>query len=85
VELFRGLNDFPGAGKTGGRHKSVACFKSALRAVVAGDHDDTRQEMAELALREDNAPFSGLGFPYAGIEAAVRALKQVGRCLSGIA
>jgi len=41
--------------------------------------------MAELALREDNAPFSGLGFPYAGIEAAVGAAKQVDRGLSGIA
>jgi hypothetical protein len=56
-----------------------------LRAVVAGDHDDTRQEMAELALVEDNPPFSALRFPYAGIEAAIGALKQVGRRLSGIA
>src|SRR6476659_1671726 len=41
--------------------------------------------MAELAFREDDAPFSGLGFPYAGFEAAIGALKQVGRCLGGIA
>jgi hypothetical protein len=41
--------------------------------------------MAELALREDDAPFSGLGFPYAGIKPAVGALKQIGRCLGGIA
>src|SRR5262245_43984118 len=41
--------------------------------------------MAELALREDNAPFSGLGFPYAGIETAVSASKQVDCCLRGIA
>lgn len=41
--------------------------------------------MAELAFREDDAPFSGLGFPYAGFEAAIGTLKQVGRCLGGIA
>src|SRR6476646_3404112 len=41
--------------------------------------------MAELAFREDDAPFSGLGFPYAGFEPAIGALKQVGRCLGGIA
>src|SRR5262249_28966561 len=41
--------------------------------------------MAELALREDNAPFSGFGFPYAGIEAPVGASKQVDCCLGGIA
>ena len=41
-------------------------------------------EDAELDLRENNAPFSGLCFPYAGIEATVNALKQVGRCLGGI-
>src|SRR5262245_17361012 len=41
--------------------------------------------MAELALREDNAPFSGFGFPYAGIETPIGASKQVDRCLRGIA
>jgi len=41
--------------------------------------------MTELAFREDDAPFSGLGFSYAGFEAAIGTLKQVGRCLGGIA
>jgi hypothetical protein len=40
--------------------------------------------MTELALREDDAPFSWLGFPYSRIEAAIGALKQVGRCLGRI-
>ena len=37
------------------------------------------------ALREHNAPLSGLGFPYSGIEPAVVTLEQIGRCLGGIA
>ena len=41
--------------------------------------------MTELVLREDDAPFSSLRFPDAGIETAIGALKQVGRCLGGIA
>src|SRR5262245_47853228 len=41
--------------------------------------------MTELALGEDDAPFSPLGFPYAGIEAAIGALKQVGSRLDGVA
>ena len=41
--------------------------------------------MTELAFSEDDAPFSRLGFPNAGIEAAIGTLKQVGSCLDGIA
>ena len=68
VELLRRLNNFPGAGEAGRGHESVARPEGALRAIIAGDYDDARQKMAELALREHNAPLSGLGFPYARIE-----------------
>jgi hypothetical protein len=33
--------------------------------------------MAKLALRENVAPFSALGFPYARVETAIGALKQL--------
>jgi hypothetical protein len=71
--------------KPAGDTKASPALKVRCEPSSPGDHDDTRQEMAELALREHNAPLSGLGFPYSGIEPAVVTLEQIGRCLGGIA
>src|SRR5262249_7867734 len=81
VELFCRLEDFPSPGEASWRHESVACPEGALRPVVASDHDDASEQMAKLTLGENDAPLSRLSLPYAGIETAVGAAKQVIRRL----
>jgi hypothetical protein len=71
--------------KPAGDTKASPALKVRCEPSSPVTHDNTRQKITELVFRKDDAPSSGLGFPYAGFEAAVGALKQVGRCLGWIA
>src|SRR5438067_10208559 len=72
------LQHLPGALEARPQHEAVPGPHSTGLAAVLGNHRDAGQDVAELPLVIDDAPFAGRRLPDACIEAAVALLRIPG-------
>jgi hypothetical protein len=85
VVLARRDAHIPVAGEASRRDEGIAGAPGALGAVVAGDDDLAGQQVAELVLGKDDAPFADGAFPDAGVETGVGRAVEIPCALEWVA